>query len=511
MIKYLKYNRITWERGISIVRLEHESKYLEYKRAKKSLPKDFWETYSSFANTDGGTVILGVTDDLQIEGVENPIKIQNELVTILNNRQKINVNLLSDKNITVKEIEGKQIIEIVIPEAKISQKPVYTNQNPKQSWIREFEADRKATEEELKAMLRNSQDDMDSDLLDGFDLNDLDEETIAEYKILLSKLNERYQSMSDLDMLIEIGAFKRDRSVRDRVEYKLTIGGLLFFGKYNSITSAHGLQNFHLDYFNYIGSENRWTDRVAPGEAAYPNINIFSFYRIVLNKLVMTIDSNFKLNNELLRTNYTKAIGVALREALANSLIHADYFSEDSVKIEAHSTYYKFFNPGKMKISIEEFVKGGNPKPRNHTITTLFRKVGISERAGSGGPQIFASAEQNKLNFPDIELNNNSTMLKIWKVDIVEAHPELSNPEKEILRLLTKELLPLNSKEIRERTNLSKYYFDKSIKNLISKNFIEQIGRGRATKYRLQLGTTEYLTSLQRMFNVLQNYHLKKQ
>ncbi|WP_228062391.1 MULTISPECIES: helix-turn-helix domain-containing protein [unclassified Streptococcus] len=319
--------------------LKPEGKYIEYKAAKNSLPKDFWESYSAFANTEGGKVLLGITDDLEIKGVNNPQKIQSELFTNLNNTQKVNRNLISDQNVSLKDFQDKKIIEVTIPEATISQKPIYLNQNPKQTWIREFETDRKATEEELKAMLRNSQDDLDSDLLSGFDISDLDETSLSEYKILLTQNDDRFLTMTDFEMLVEIGAYKRDRQITDKIVYKLTYGGLLFFGKYNSITSAQGLQNFHLDYFNYINTKDRWRDRVAPGEPGYPNINIFNFYRAVLSKLTATIDTVFELSNDLIRTNYIRDVEISLREALANSLIHTDYFAEESVKIEAYNTY----------------------------------------------------------------------------------------------------------------------------------------------------------------------------
>lgn len=39
-----------------------EGKYDEYKKAKKSIPEDMWETVSSFANTDGGHIHLGFTE-----------------------------------------------------------------------------------------------------------------------------------------------------------------------------------------------------------------------------------------------------------------------------------------------------------------------------------------------------------------------------------------------------------------------------------------------------------------
>ena len=37
---------------------------LELKKATNSIPKSLWETYSSFANTNGGTIILGIEESV---------------------------------------------------------------------------------------------------------------------------------------------------------------------------------------------------------------------------------------------------------------------------------------------------------------------------------------------------------------------------------------------------------------------------------------------------------------
>lgn len=59
---------------------QHESLTLEYKSAQNSLSKDFWKTYSAFANTVGGDVVLGIEEDKNrnaiINGVSNAEKIK---------------------------------------------------------------------------------------------------------------------------------------------------------------------------------------------------------------------------------------------------------------------------------------------------------------------------------------------------------------------------------------------------------------------------------------------------
>ena len=54
-----------------------EMVHLECKLARSAIPASFWETYSSFANTDGGTILLGVKEEnhvFTIEGVEDAHK-----------------------------------------------------------------------------------------------------------------------------------------------------------------------------------------------------------------------------------------------------------------------------------------------------------------------------------------------------------------------------------------------------------------------------------------------------
>jgi predicted HTH transcriptional regulator len=153
-----------------------------------------------------------------------------------------------------------------------------------------------------------------------------------------------------------------------------------------------------------------------------------------------------------------------------------------------------------MKISVEEFLRGGDSKPRNNTIVTLFRRVGLCERAGSGEPKIFQAAQKNKLKLPDVKNETYKTIIKLWKIDIADAHPGLGDNEKKILRLLQKSMLPISSSEIRDKLNLTKYYSDQAIKTLIDNKLIEQDGNVFCKRKVQKIAEKKYRTLLTLFF-----------
>lgn len=79
-------------------------------------------------------------------------------------------------------------------------------------------------------MIANSKDNIDGQLLDGFDINDLNLDDVHSYKELMAKNtgNPRILELNDQEFLQNTGAFHIDRRTTDRL-WKLTVGGLLFF------------------------------------------------------------------------------------------------------------------------------------------------------------------------------------------------------------------------------------------------------------------------------------------
>ncbi|MBF8970201.1 RNA-binding domain-containing protein [Streptococcus sp. NLN76] len=465
---------------------------MEYKKAKNSIPDSLWETYSAFANTTGGVIILGVDEKAKppIQGVQNAQKMYDDLLNQFNNPQKISCNLISDNDISIlRTKEEKNLIIINVREAPYQSKPVYLKNDIRQTYIRLGEGDRLATPAQLKYLITISQNDIDSEILPNFDIDDLNPKTLIKYQKLLAKQDSKYEDINFEEMLISIGAYKKDRNGDG--SYKLTTGGLLFFGRYNSIVDR--FPHFQLDYFEKDSSLNsRWIDRVSTGDASFPELNIFEFFTIVLEKLFATTKDSFALDENQTRMPFKKDIEESLREALVNSLMHAYYDSDFPIKISAFPDYYEFYNPGNMRVTVEEFIKGNTSSIRNPTIATFLRRIGISEKAGSGGPKIFDTATKYQLMLPEIFSDFRSTTLRIWKVDIEHNLNKLQEPDKSILKFIMKNG-SIKTQQIKEELGLKgqEYSYRNALDRLISSEYIERKGKGRGTLYILKQSSQE--------------------
>lgn len=463
---------------------QKESSSLEFKEAADKLPKDFWETYSAFANTHGGFVILGVKEKPRIivTGVNNPDKIKKDLFNIANNPDKVSHNLLEDENVKIHKIDGKYVISVYIPEQDIAHKPVYLNKNYSTSYIRKNDGDYKIIDSDLRRFIRNSSNHLDSELLDNYTMDDLNLESVLTFKNLINARNPsmHYLEMDNEKFLTEMGAYQLDRS--DNRKPKMTIACLLFLGTYNAIRSK--FPHFHLEYINKRNAARgtRWSDRVASGDLNYKNLNVFEFFMIVREKLRSTIEDPFELDDNSIRRSPVE-LETALRESLANMLIHADYFDDATdIKVIVEKYFYTFSNPGMMRVSIPQFFAGGKSLPRNDTLITFFRRMGISDRAGTGGKTILNFALTNKYQTPEIDTSLTSTTLKLWVATPKMSHPELDDEASAILDYINERKLASKS-EIMKATGLSAYHVRKSLNTLIENNIISSSGKGRATVY----------------------------
>ena len=143
----------------------------------------------------------------------------------------------------------------------------------------------------------------------------------------------------------------------------------------------------NLEYLQKSMDDGRWTDRIVSTSGDWSG-NVYDFYFRVYNKLTQDVKVPFKLEGGD-RIDDTP-VHKALREALANCLINADYYGRQGLVVMKDKKGVVFSNPGNFRIDVEVAKSGGVSDPRNGALIKMFNLVDIGERAGSGIPNIFS-------------------------------------------------------------------------------------------------------------------------
>lgn len=342
-----------------------ENNRIEAKAAKGGLPRSMWETYSAFANTYGGVILLGVKEreDGTFETVGlTPVEaehLRQDFWNTVSNRSKVSAVLPIESEVEVLEADGGMVLAIHVPRAPRDERPVYINNDLfGGTYRRRGEGDYRCTRQEISAMLRDQgAETMDSKVLDDLTVADFNTDTVRAYRnrFRAARQGSSWTDLDDERFLRAVGA-----AMVSREDGKLhpTFGGLLMFG--NDYDIVRECPHYFLDYQETLDPTIRWTDRVHSGDGMWSG-NLFDFFFRVNRKLAESLKTPFKLDG-IFRVDDTP-MHKAVREALANCLFNADY----------------------------------------HGVRGVVVRVG--ERAGTGVPDVFATWANAGLPEPRIEEN----------------------------------------------------------------------------------------------------------
>lgn len=404
-----------------------ESSHLEGKSAKGGFPDSFWESYSAFANSDGGVIVLGVEEDSNgklciKDGLKDASKMKETFWKLVNNRQKISHNIVLEKCVYILESDGKQILVVEIPRAERTVRPVYKGNDPRNGTYKRFgTGDHLCTAEEVGAMLRDSSiSPLDAVAVEDIDLTALNMETVRGYRQMF-KLTNPSHLWNTLDDEIFLRRIRATGAAQDG-KYHPTEAGLLMFGYEYEITRR--FPQYFLDYQedrNVVGIA-KWKDRIVSSSGDWSG-NVFDFAMKILPKLQSDLKIPFVVKG-FQRIDDTP-LHRLLREAVTNCLVHADYYGRQGIVVSKNKDGFVFANPGGMRISKSEALSGGVSDPRNATLLKMFSFIRFGERAGSGlngivyvwkkvyhtDPEIFVKEEYDRTflklptmgNEPDVE------------------------------------------------------------------------------------------------------------
>ena len=340
------------------------------------------------ANSGGGTIVLGAEErggEYIFSGVPDIEKTKSDFWNTVNNRGKVNRNLLTEDSVTVLTVERARILAILVPRASRRERPVFIGPNPfGGTYRRNFEGDYRCTDDEVRRMFADqAEDSADTRILEHFGLPDADPDTLRQYRQRFATTTPEHPwiALDDLAFLTKLGAWRKDRASGQE---GLTVAGLLMFGRAESLRAPEAaLPGYHLDYREKLSADPaiRWTDRVTLDGTWHGNL--FQFYQRVIGRLSVDLKIPFQLDDGLQRRDDT-IVHKALREAVVNSMIHADYRGQGGIVIEKQVDRLEFSNPGSLLLSHEQILRGGVSECRNKALQTMFQLIGRGEKAGSG-------------------------------------------------------------------------------------------------------------------------------
>jgi ATP-dependent DNA helicase RecG len=484
-----------------------ETQDWEFKSAKGGFPKSFWETYSAMANSEGGTIVLGVAErDKQAvaDGLSEALIAQYQKVLRdgAHNKLIVNRDILSVNDIEVVFVEGVKLIVVRIARANRTDRPIHVGQSPfGNTYRRGFEGDYHCDDAEVRRMLSDA-DPIPADhrILKGFTLADIDAQSLAQYRLrmLAAKGEHPWLALPDKEFLAQLGGWRIDRSTG---EEGLTLAGLLMFGKAVAILDPEAAPGFFVDYRERLDPVLRYTDRLYPDGTW--EANLFQFYQRALPKIMGGVPTPFVLEG-VERRDVTPA-HEALREAIVNAIIHCDYRGEGGIVFERYPDQFLVENPGTLLVSLEQYHEGGTSECRNKALQRMFLLLGSGEHAGSGVARIKQGWASRHWRSPSLRLTSHPDRVRL-ALPMVSLLPEpvLAGLRElygdEVDKLASAELQALatafierrlTNARLQELVDLHPADLTRLLRSLCDRGYLVSDNKRRWTSYRLTAGKGE--------------------
>ena len=352
-----------------------EKHIIEYKR---QWDDEWLKWLCGFANADGGTLYIGISDKQHIIGVDNSKKLMEDIPNKIVSKLGIypDVRLLEEDGKEIIEIEVAPSQESVLLDGVLYKRVGATNQIVKGQALKDFYA------RKLNAT-------WDSRIIRGATLDDIDPEAIKYF--LLKGIDKGRLPKESVDDSVE-KVLKNLEVMTDDDE--LTLAALLLFGK--------NPQHYCLNARIKIG-------RFGHSQAALMNQDLIDGDLIRMADRVMeALDAKYLIRpihyEGMQRREPMELPEEGLREILYNLEIHKDYNGPDSL-IRVFDDRITFWNQGSLPAGItpESIFRPHDSQPRNRLIANAFYMAGFVEAWGRGYELITEAFTKEGLEVPTIE------------------------------------------------------------------------------------------------------------
>lgn len=386
--------------------------HLEAKLADGGVPKNLPETLSAMSNTPGGgVVLLGVGQEplFEVKGISDPGPLTDQLVTMCQEKMCPPV----EAQIDTVPVEGKRVVVVEVPEAGTSQKPVYIRNRGQYhgAYIRRNDGDHSMTEYEVLKMLENrGQPEHDTAPVKGATREDLDEDKVREF---IEGLRERSSGPIADGEDEEILRASRVL-VESEGELVPSLAGLLMLGEY----PQEYFPNLRVVYMQYPNPDPN--EPTEDGDRYLDNRSLEGTISEMIEQALKTLKGAMRTATRITgapeREDVPEYPEVAIREAVANALLHRDYASQaqgSQISVSLYPNRLTISNPGGLfgTVTVENLLDPEVQQARNQVLMRMAEDRRVVENRGGGIGAMVRALRENNLEPP--KFNNSPSRFRV--------------------------------------------------------------------------------------------------
>lgn len=445
---------------IHVLLKSSEGKTLEFKQDLSS-PLGILRTMVAFANTAGGTIVLGVEDKTKyICGVTEPLLLEEKLSNLVNDC--VVPQLLPE----IEMMPWRDTYLIIVQVFPSSVRPHYLKKHglEKGCYVRIGSSNRLA-DSVIRAELQRVR------VADSFDktpMSELSSEEIDFRAISELFISEKVLKKVDLETMDLITQYQSKKVP--------TTGGIILFGK-------NRLKYFPDAWVQLGRFQGLTKTKIIDTQeiTLYPIFAIEEVMNFVKKHALrgIHIPGNSSKTKSLSRhESYWSVPLTAVREALINAVVHADYAQQGSpIRLAIFDDRIEIENPGLLLfgLTIDE-IKQGISKLRNRVIGQIFHRLGLIERWGSGIQRIIVTCQEAGFSEPLFE--EIGTHFRVTLFTEVINKPSLNESDKAIMIALQEHNNGLSTKEVAAMIKKSQRATRMRLIHLIEKGLVIEIGKG---------------------------------
>lgn len=423
----------------------------------------------AFANSNGGRLYIGVRDDGEVVGIDDPDKVSLQISNMVRDAIKPDVTMFLHYE-TIEEA-GKKIVVVDIQRG--TDRPYYLakkGMRPEGVYVRQGYSSVPATDTSIRRMIKET---------DG----------------------DRFEVMRSLNQELTFEAVKKEFELR-KVEFgpqqMRTLKLINQDNLYSNLALLLSDQCVHtIKVAVFQGKDQMiFKDRREFSGSLMKQMNEVYDFIDFRNQTRATIE-------KLQRIDVRDYPEIAVRESLLNLLVHRDYSFSASAFIRTYEDRIEFVSVGGLMPGIElEDIMEGISVCRNQDLANVFYRLHLIEAYGTGmekimkayegmkeKPEIQTTKNAFKIILPNINAKYTLENSSVWttKTDtnsIMETEASLSEAEEKILEYV-REHGVITKNDVISLLEVSASTASRTLRKMVKNSLLKQNGKARSTNYTI--------------------------